>query len=156
RVAVLAQPGNASHPPQLMRIISAAQHVAIQVVLAEARTAAEIERELTNVAKERVGAAIILSDSFFVQESRAIAAQALRHRLPSISSMQEYAGAGGLVGYGANLIDNYRRAATYVDKILKGAKPGDLPFEQPTRYYLVINLKAAKALGLTIPPSLLA
>ncbi len=155
RVAVLAQPENAAHPSQLMRTLSVAQKLGIQVVLTEVRTAAEIEREFTTMTKERVGAAIVLPDPFFLQESRAIAAQALQHRLPSISAMQEYAGAGGLMAYGPNLVDNYRRAAAYVDKILKGAKPSELPFEQPTRYYLVINLKTAGALGLTMPPALL-
>jgi len=155
RIAVLAQPENVAHPAQLMRTLSVAQKVGIHVVLAEVRTAAEIEREFAMLTKERVSAAIVLADPFFLQESRALAAQALRHRLPSISAMQEYAGAGGLMGYGADLVDNYRRAAAYVDKILKGAKPGDLPFEQPTRYYLVINLKTAGALGLAMPPPLL-
>jgi putative ABC transport system substrate-binding protein len=155
RVAVLVQPGNVSHPPQFMAIVAAAQPLGIQTVLAQADSAAGIEREFAMVAKERVGAVVIITDGFFVQEARLIAAQALRHRLPSISGVQGYAGAGGLMSYGANPNDNFRRAASYVDKILKGAKPGDLPFEQPTKFELVINLKTAKALGLTIPPSLL-
>ena len=96
-----------------------------------------------------------MADGFLLQESRPIAAQALKHRLPSISQLREYAEAGGLRSYGPNSVDNFRRAATYVDKILKGAKPGELPFEQPTRYQLVINHKTAAALGLTIPESLL-
>jgi len=155
RVAVLVQPENTAHPPRLKRIMSAAQKVGIQVVLAEAGTVQEIEREFAMMTKERANAAIILADSFFVQESRPIAAQALKHRLPSISENRIYAEAGGLMSYGPNLVDNFRRAATYVDKILKGAKPGELPFEQPTRYSLVINHKTATALGLTIPQALL-
>ena len=155
RVAVLVHPENPSHPPQLKRTMSAAQKVGIQLVLAEADTVAEIEREFAMMTREHTGAAIILADTFFVQESRTIAAEALKRRLPSISVSQGYAEAGGLLNYGANTTDNFRRAATYVDKILKGAKPGELPFEQPTRYSLVINLKTAKALGLTIPPALL-
>jgi putative ABC transport system substrate-binding protein len=155
RVAVLVQPENPGHPLRLKRIMSAAQKVGIQVVLAEAGTVQEIEREFAMMTKERANAAIILSDPFFLQESRPIAAQALKHRLPSISGNQEYSEAGGLMSYGANQVDNFRRAATYVDKILKGAKPGELPIEQPTRYYLVINRKTAMTLGLTIPQALL-
>jgi putative ABC transport system substrate-binding protein len=155
RVAVLVQPENSALPPRLKRIMSAAQKVGIQVVLAEAGTVQEIEREFSMMMKERANAVIILTDSFFLQESRSIAAQALKHRLPSISANHEYAGAGGLMSYGANLVDNFRHAATYVDKILKGTKPGELPFEQPTRYSLIINRKTAMALGLTIPQALL-
>jgi putative ABC transport system substrate-binding protein len=152
---VLVQPENSAHPPRLKRIMSAAQKVGIQVVLAEAGTVQEIEREFSMMMKECANAVIILTDSFFLQESRSIAAQALKHRLPSISANHEYAGAGGLMSYGANLADNFRHAATYVDKILKGTKPGELPFEQPTRYSLIINRKTALALGLTIPQALL-
>ena len=155
RVAVLLQPENASHPPRLKRIMSAAQKVDIQLVLAEAGTVQDIEREFAMMTKKRANAAIIFPDGFFVQEARSIAAQALKHRLPSISTNHEYSEAGGLMTYGPNLNDNFRRAATYVDKILKGAKAGDLPFEQPTRYPLVINHKTATALGLTIPQALL-
>jgi len=124
-------------------------------VLAEAGTVQEIEREFAMMAKEHTNGAIILADGFFFQESRLIAAQALKHRLPSISQLRELVEAGGLMSYGPNSLDNFRRAATYVDKILKGANPGQLPFEQPTRYPLVINHKTATALGLTIPQSLL-
>jgi putative ABC transport system substrate-binding protein len=155
RVAVLVQPENPAHPPQLKRIMSAAQTVDTLLVLAEASTVQEIEREFTMMTKRRANAAIILADGFFLQESRSIATQALKHRLPSICQLREYAEAGGLMSYGPNSVDNFRRAATYVDKILKGAKPGELPFEQPTRYHLVINHKTATALGLTIPQALL-
>lgn len=155
RIAVVVAPDNQAHPPQLKRIMLAAQKVGIHVVLAEAGTVPEIEHEFTIMAREHVHAAIVLADGFFVQEGRAIADQALKHRMPTISNNQGFAEAGGFMRYGANLVDNFRRAATYVDKILRGAKPGDLPFEQPTRYSLVINLKTAKALGLTVPPALL-
>ena len=98
---------------------------------------------------------MLFGDMFFVDQSGQIAQVALRHRMPSIYIAREYPKRGGLMSYGADITDNFRRAATYVDKILTGARPGDLPFEQPARLYLVINLKTAKALGLTIPPSLL-
>ena len=133
RVAVLIHPRNPSHPLQLKRIMSAAQKVGIQVLLAEAGTVTEVEREFAMLAKERAGAVMIRPDTFFDQESRLIASQTIKHRLPSIGLNRLYAEAGGLLSYGPDLKDNSRRAATYVDKILKGAKPGELPFEQPTR-----------------------
>ena len=120
-----------------------------------AGTAQEIETQIAAMAKSGVHGMIILNDTFFVEQLRHIAAQALRNKLPSIIAIREYAAAGGLMSYGANLTDNFRRAATYVDKILKGAKAGTLPFQSPTRYYLEINGKTAKALGLTIPRTVL-
>ncbi len=155
RVAVLLNPGNPAHPQRAIRIMSAAQKVGIQVWLAEAGTVQEIEREFTVMTKERANAAIIVADGLFLQESQSIAALVLKHRLPSISQLRELTETGGLMSCGRNSLDNFRRAATYVDKILKGAKPGDLPFEQPTRYHLVINRKTATALGLKIPEALL-
>jgi len=155
RVAVLMNPANPAHPSRVIGIMSAAQKVGSQVVLAEASTVQEVEREFAMMTKERAKAAIILADGFFLQESRSIATQALKHRLPSISQLRELVEAGSLMSYGPNSLDNFRRAATYVDKILKGAKPGELPFEQPTRYHLVINRKTAMSLGLTIPEALL-
>lgn len=155
RVAVLLQPGNPAHPQRVIRIMSAAQKSGVQVVLAEAGTPPEIEREFAMMAKERANGVIILADGFFLQESHSIGTQVFKHRLPSISQLRELTEAGGLMSYGPNSVDNFRRAATYVDKILKGAKPGELPFEQPSRYHLVINHKTAKALGLSIPPALL-
>jgi len=91
----------------------------------------------------------------FLNERRRLVDLATKNRLPTVYSLREYVDAGGLMAYGPNLPDVFRRAATYVDKILKGAKPGDLPVEQPTKFELVINLKTAKALGLTIPQSVL-
>jgi len=96
-----------------------------------------------------------LSFAFFIEQRRQITELAARSRLPSIFAFREDVEAGGLMSYGQNLADHYRRAATYVDKILKGAKPGELPFEQPMRIHLAINRKTAKALGLTIPQELL-
>ena len=107
------------------------------------------------MSRERVGALLVLADgTFFVHRTR-IAILAAKQRLPAMFAQREHADAGGLMAYGASLRDNFRRAAIYVDKILKGAKPGDLPIEQPTKFELVVNLKTAKALGLKIPQSVL-
>ena len=105
--------------------------------------------------RQRVDAVVIAADTLFDMHVRQIADFAIKHHLPSITQGGAYARAGGLMGYGINNVEVSRRAAAYVDKILKGAKPGDLPVEQPTKLELVINMKTAKALGLTIPQSLL-
>jgi len=106
--------------------------------------------------RDQVNAVILGVNTPFVAQRRHIAELAILHRLPMMTPAREYAEAGALLSYGADYPDQFRHAATYVDKILKGAKPGDLPIEQPTKFELVINLKTAKTLGLTIPPSLLA
>ena len=155
RVGVLLNPNNVSHAYQVKVLASAAQRVGVQVVRAEASTVAEIEPGFASLARERADAVILFGDSFFVQQFQEIAQVTLKHRVPSIAWIHDYAQAGGLMSYGADVVDNFRRAATYVDKILKGARPGELPFEQPARYALAINLKTARALGLTIPQSLL-
>jgi putative ABC transport system substrate-binding protein len=105
--------------------------------------------------KARAGALTVLGSAMFANERRRLVDLAAKHRLPGVYGFREYVDAGGLMAYGPNVADLFRRAATYVDKILKGAKPGDLPVEQPTKFELVINLKTAKALGLTIPQSVL-
>jgi putative tryptophan/tyrosine transport system substrate-binding protein len=156
RVAVLVQSENPAHPPQLKRIMSAAQKIGIQTLLAEGTTLPQIEQEFALMKKEHADAVIILPDPFFLQELAAIAAQALKHRLPSGCPLPEYAESGGLISYGPKIRENFRRVAIMVDKILKGARPGELPFEQPTRYYLTINRKTATALGLTLPQMLLS
>jgi putative ABC transport system substrate-binding protein len=105
--------------------------------------------------RERAGALYVVGDPMFVSHRRRLPELAAKSRLPAVYELKDYVGAGGLMVYGPSTLDIYRRAATYADKILKGAKPGDLPVEQPTKFELVINLKTAKALGLTIPSSLL-
>jgi len=155
QVAVLVNPANSSHAAILEGIQAAARKLNIKVLPAEARTAQEIERAFSVMARERAGAVIIVIDAFFIQQARQIAGLAAKHRLPSMSGSREYAEAGGLVSYGQNLGDNYRRAGSYVDKILKGARPGDLPVEQPTTFELFVNRKTAKAIGLAIPQELL-
>jgi putative ABC transport system substrate-binding protein len=105
--------------------------------------------------RERAGALTVLSNSLFFNQRRRLVDLAAKNRLPTVYSVREFVDAGGLMAYGPNFAEVYRRAATFVDRILKGAKPADLPVEQPTKFELVINLKTAKALGLTIPPSVL-
>jgi putative ABC transport system substrate-binding protein len=156
RLGVLLNPDNVTHPTQMKRVMLPAQKIGVQVVIAEAGAVADIDVGFAVLAQEHANAVMLFGDTFFVQQLQQIAQAALKHRMPSIYLIHDYAKAGGLMSYGADVVDNFRRAATYVDKILKGAKPDELPFEQPTRYSLAVNLKTAKALGLTIPQSLLA
>jgi putative ABC transport system substrate-binding protein len=155
RVAVLVNHANSAHATVLKNVQAAAQKAGIGVLPANAQTPQEIESAFSLMAREQAGAVIVALDPLFIQQVPQIAVQAAKHRMPSIFANREYAEAGGLMSYGQNQIDIYRRAAEYVDKILKGTKPGDLPVEQPTRLESFINCKTAKALGLTIPQSLL-
>ena len=134
---------------------AAARALGVRLQSLEARNPQEIDGAFAAMTRERAGALLILPDVIFLSQRRQMAELATKRRLPAVYGVREYAEAGGLMAYGANYVDLVRRAATFVDKILKGAKPGDLPVEQPTKFELVINLKTAKAIGLTIPPSLL-
>jgi putative ABC transport system substrate-binding protein len=127
----------------------------VQLQLLEARGPNEFDGAFAAMAKERVGALLVLSDVMFNSHRTRLADLAARSRLPAAYGVRESVEAGGLMSYGASFLDIHRRSAAYVDKILKGAKPADLPVEQPTKFELVINLKTARALGLTMPPSLL-
>jgi len=156
RLAVLSQSSDPTTAPALKNLQTAAQSVNVNVIAIEASAPAEIDTAFARMTREHADAvSVSASHLFFVQRSQ-IADLALKHRMPSIFALREHSESGGLMSYGQNLADSYQRAATYVDKILKGAKPGDLPIEQATRLELVINLKTAKALGLTIPSSLRA
>ncbi len=155
RVAVMVNPGNSAHIATLKNVRAAAQRAGIKIVPVEARTPQEIENAFSVMARENAGAVIVASDSLFFQLQRQIAQLAAKNRLPSISTRRDYVEAGLLMSYGQHVEDNFRRAATYVAKIFKGAKPGDLPVEQPSTFELFINGKTAKALGLAIPQSLL-
>ena len=155
RVAVLVNPGNSAHAPIVKTVQAAALKPGVKILPLEARTTQEIEDGFSTVAQQNAGAVLVALDAFLVQQGRQIAELAVKYRMPSVFAVREHVEVGGLMSYGPNLSDNYRRAATYVDKIFKGAKPGNLPIEQPTKFELIINLKTAKALGLTIPQSLL-
>jgi len=128
----------------------------VQLQFVEARGPENFDRAFSEMTRARADALTVLSSNMFVSERRRLVDLAAKNRLPAVYNVREYVDAGGLMAYGPNLADLYRRAATYVDKILKGAKPGGLPVEQPTKFELVINLKTAKALGLTIPQPVLA
>jgi putative ABC transport system substrate-binding protein len=133
----------------------AAKMLGVRVKLTEARRPDEIEAAFAAIAKQQPGALLVMVDAMLVSQRQRVADLAAKHRLPVMYPFREFVEVGGLMSYGASLQDNYRRAATYVDKILKGANPGTIPVEQPTKFELVINLKIAKALAITIPPELL-
>jgi len=155
RVAVLWNPANPGSVPQLREAEAAGRALNVQLQALEARVPQEIDSAFAAITRERVGALLILADAIFTNQRKQIAQLSLKQRLPSVYGVRGYAEAGGLMVYSVDPLDLEARAAIYVDKILRGAKPGDLPIEQPTKFELVINLKTAKALGLVIPQSLL-
>ena len=155
RVAVLVNSSNPFHAAVLKNVQVAAQKTGVTILAVEARTVQEIENAFPTISKERAGAVILAQDTLFTQQRRQIAELSAKHRLPLIAAMLEYVEAGVLMSYGPSFADIYRRAATYVDKIFKGAKPANLPVEQPTKFEMFINDKTARALGLTIPHSIL-
>jgi putative ABC transport system substrate-binding protein len=155
RVAVLWNPANLGNAPQLKAAEVAARTLGVRLQPLEARGPSEIDSAFAAMTKEGAGAVVVLVDVMFVDQRTRIANLAATHRLPAVYGTPEPVEAGGLMAYGPSFLYNYRRAAVYVDKILKGAQPADLPIEQPMKFELVINLKTAKALGLTIPQSLL-
>jgi putative tryptophan/tyrosine transport system substrate-binding protein len=155
-VAILSNPTNAYHQLAIREVNVAARSVGMQLQLLEARGPNEFDGAFALMAKERVGALLVLSDGIFSSHGTRLADLAARSRLPAAYAVREIVEAGGLMSYGPSFLDQYRSSAAYVDKILKGAKPADLPVEQPTKFELVINLRAAKALGLEVPPLLIA
>jgi putative ABC transport system substrate-binding protein len=158
RVAVLWHPGamgERTDKDMLKRAEVAAQALGVRLQVLEARGPADFDGAFSEMTRARAGALTVLTSSMLFGERRRLVDLAAKNRLPAVYPWREGVDAGGLMAYGPDLADLLRRAATYVDKILKGAKAGDLPVEQPTKFELVINLKTAKALGLTIPPALL-
>ena len=155
-VAVLFNPDDPISTLGLKEIQPSAQKLAVQVHALEVRNPVDLDKALDAAAVARVGALAIMPNPVFVTNLKQIAGFALQNKLPSMFHLREFADDGGLLSYGVDRSDLYRRAATFVDKILKGAKPADLPIEQPTKFDLVINLKTAEALGLTVPSALLA
>jgi len=156
RVAFLQNQANASHKPYFHDLQVAARGLGLTLQSVDVQEPGEFEKVFAAMMRERPNALLVTGDFVHRLRKAWIIDFAAKKRLPAMYQLKEYVEAGGLMSYGTSVRDNYRRAATYVDKILKGAKPADLPIEQPTAFELVINLKTAKALGLTIPPSLLA
>jgi putative ABC transport system substrate-binding protein len=155
RVAILWRPGNGSHLLQLKDLQAAAPTLGLAVLPFPVRNAAEIESAFATLKAERVDAVQLLGDALLTSNQGRIAQLALKNRVASMYTLRVFANAGGLIAYGADFRDLFRRAAVYVDRILKGAKPADLPVEQATKFDLVINLKTAKAIGVTVPRSVL-
>jgi putative ABC transport system substrate-binding protein len=155
RVAVLYNPFDPNKAEEVRQMQIPARTLGITLRAVEAGEAGAFESAVDAGVRERADALIVLPDPLTLNERRRIADLAAKHRLPAMYGFKEYVMAGGLMSYGTMQTDLYRRALAHVDKILKGTKPADLPVEQPTRFELVINLKTAKALGLTIPQSIL-
>jgi putative tryptophan/tyrosine transport system substrate-binding protein len=155
-VAVIFDPANPTWAPYLRTVEAAAPTFGMQLTPAGVTNAADIDRDITAFSRKPNGAIVVIPAPVTVLHRDKIIAMAAQHRLPAVYPYRFYALSGGLVSYGVDLLESYRRAASYVDRILKGAKPADLPVELPTKFELVINLKTAKALGITVPPTLLS
>jgi len=159
RIAVLRLPGalgERTDKDMLAGADAAARALAVRLQLVEARGADEFARAFADMSAGRANALTVLPSNRFERERESLVELAAKYRLPAVYTSREFVDVGGLMSYGPNSADLHRRAASYVDKILNGAKPGDLPVEQPTKFELVINLKTANSLGLTIPQSVLA
>ncbi len=156
RVAVLYNPGDRNKAPEYKQVQEAARSMNLTLRVFEARSSGEIDSAFVGMASDHAQALLALADPLMNFHVGKLADLGLKNRLPAIYGFREFADAGGLISYGASLHWTFRRAAFYVDKIFKGANPGDLPIEQPTTFELVINLKTAKTLGITLPASLLA
>ena len=156
RAAVLRDPTVTSGIGQFAVIQAVAPSVGVEVSPIDTNNAAEIERAVADFAREPNGGLIVTASASGITQRELIVSLAARHKLPAVYFTRDNVSIGGLISYGADFTDMYRRAASYVDRILKGEKPADMPVQAPTKYDLLINLKTAKALGLTVPPSLLA
>ena len=156
RVAILFNPTNHYMPLALQSAQRGAQTLDVTLAMYEVHDTTTLDAAFVTLTKDRPDALMIPADTFLVSQRSRIAQFAIENKLPSVYSFREYIEAGGLIAYTPNYYDLFRRAASYVDKILKGTKPGELPIEQPTRFLLLVNLKTARALDLTVPPRLLA
>ena len=156
RVAILFNPTNHYMPLALKSAQRGAQTLDVTLAIYEVYDTASLDAAFVTLTKDRPDGLLVPGDPFLVSQRSRIAQFAIEKKLPSVFSFREYIEAGGLMAYTPNYNDLFRRAASYVDKILQGAKPGELPIEQPRGFHLFINLKTARALGLTVPPRLLA
>jgi putative ABC transport system substrate-binding protein len=155
-VAFLGNPANPLHVTSEKQASAAAKALHLKVVFFPVRAEGEFDHAFQAIVGQRSGALVMLADRLFLHHRARIVEFTARHQLPAVYAYSELVQVGGLMSFGPSYPEMHRRAAYYVDRILKGAKPADLPIEQPTKFELVINLKTAKALGLTIPPSVLA
>ena len=155
-VAVLTDPGTGGHGPQIKELEVAARALGLQLQAFEVRAPTDLENAFSGMIKARAGAFIGLQQPTLDRLRQRIVDLAAKNRLPGMYPNEEYVESGGLMSYAADIVSMFRRSAFYVDRILKGAKPADLPVEQPTKFELVINLTAAKQIGLTVPPNVLA
>jgi putative ABC transport system substrate-binding protein len=151
RVAVFWNPPNPAYGPILKELEAAAETLGLKLLRLEVRVPGDFEGAFEVATRQRVGALILPGDPLVSNRPKMVADLALKYRLPTMMDIKEFVEAGGLLSLGLDLVDSYRRAATYVDKILKGANPADLPMEQPAKFDLFVNLKTARALGLTVP-----
>jgi putative ABC transport system substrate-binding protein len=156
RIAVLTNSSNPSHTEEWRGAQEAARILRVELLSVSVQAPGEIASAFATITSGRAHAVVVLADPMFSGEASRIADLATSHKLPAVYAFRDHVAAGGLMSYGPDIDDSYRRAADYVDKILRGANPADLPFEQPIKFELAINLKTAKALGLTIPPAILA
>jgi putative ABC transport system substrate-binding protein len=156
RVAFLVNPDNPNYRPTLAQAQSMGRTLGVEVITVYARTPDEIERVLVNAKRDRIDGVLVIVDPFINQQAQQIAKLAMALRLPTVGGLRDYAVAGGLVSYGEDLAEMYRRSAAYVDRIFKGARPGDIPFDQSTKLELVLNARTAKAIGVHFPESLSA
>ena len=154
-IALLVNPNNLTAAPARRELNDAARRIGQDVVVLDASTEGEFEAAFATLAEKRANALIVSDDALFMNRRAALVALAARHAVPSIYGRREFAAAGGLISYGASTLDQYYQSGAYVGRILKGAKPADLPFLQPTKFELAINLKTAKALGLSVPNTLI-
>ncbi len=155
RIGVLFSPTAPSHRPAVQAVETAGERLGVQLVMVPVRTLEDFEGAFSTMSREHVGGFLVVSAPVFVSHRAPLAELALKHRLPGMFGTKENVEAGGLMSYGADFIDMVQRAATYIDRILKGEKPADLPVEQASKYELVINLKTAKTIGLAIPETFL-
>jgi putative tryptophan/tyrosine transport system substrate-binding protein len=156
QIGVLWNPTTPSHPTAISAIKAASEKLKIRIVLAAAGTASEIREAFSTMSQEGVGGVLVLSSPLYTAQAALLVELQMKYRLPEIFANRANVDAGGLISYGADIDDLYRRAAAYIDKIFKGAKPADLPVEQASKYLVVINLKTANALDITISPTVLA
>ena len=155
-IAFLVNSNNLNHTPAMRELNAVARGIGQDVMVLNANTEGDFETAFATLSEKRAGALVVSDDALFMNSRAALAALAGRHAVPAIYGRREFIAAGGLMSYGASTVDQYYQSGVYVGRILKGAKPADLPFLQPTKFELGINLKTAKGLGLTVPPTLIA